>query len=726
MSKILVLAEKPSVGRDIGRVLKCTPKGNGYMEGSKYIVTWALGHLVTLASPENHEKKYEKWVIEDLPIIPNKIKLEVIKKTRPQFETVKKLMLSERVSEIIIATDAGREGELVARWIIEKVGVKKRIKRLWISSVTDKAILDGFNNLKDGNQYLNLYKSAVARSEADWIVGLNATRALTCKYNAQLSCGRVQTPTIGMINQRENEIIEFTPKDYYGIKIEADGINLKWQDKQTNDIKSFNKEKIEKIIDNTKGNKLIVQEVKETIKRTLPNGLYDLTELQRDANRIFDYSAKETLSIMQKLYEQHKVLTYPRTDSKHLTEDIVGTLKDRLRACNIGEYSNYVGKILRVPIKGNKSFVDNSKVSDHHAIIPTEQTVILNDLSYKERTIYDLVVKRFFAVLYPPHEYKQLTIKAAINGEIFTAKGKKIVSNGWKEIYKDNHHDNEESFDNISVELRIKDEIKTRSIKMTTGKTTPPARFNEGTLLGAMENPRKFMNSKDKDLLETLGNTGGLGTVATRADIIEKLFNSFLLEKKGKDILITSKGKQLLELAPIELKSPELTGKWEMTLADIASGKGNKNEFIDEIKKYTTKIVKDIKLSSNSFKHDNVTRTKCPECGKFLLEVSNKNGKIYVCQDRECGYRQNISKVTNARCPKCHKKLNMIGEGDGKTFVCQCGHKEKLSAFNKRKGEKGNQLSKQDLSKYLEKQNKSDEGFNNPFAEALKNMKKSK
>jgi DNA topoisomerase III len=724
MNKILVLAEKPSVGRDLARVLNCNKKGNGYLEGDKYIVTWALGHLVTLADPEAYDEKYKSWRLEDLPMLPQSLKLVVIKQSGKQFSVVKAQMNRKDVDEIVIATDAGREGELVARWIIEKAHVKKPIKRLWISSVTDKAIKEGFKNLKDGKEYENLYQSALARSEADWIVGINATRALTTKYNAQLSCGRVQTPTIAMIAKREEEIRDFKPRTYYGITAISDNLKLIWQDDKTKDTKTFDKEKSNNIVMLTKNKNAEVIEVNKSYKKKYSSQLYDLTELQRDANKIFGYSAKETLSIMQRLYENHKVLTYPRTDSRYISSDIVETLKDRVKACSVGPYSKCGIVILRSQIKANKNFVDDSKVSDHHAIIPTEEIPFLSSLSDKERKIYDLVVKRFLAVLYPPFEYEQTTIKAKIENEIFIAKGKIVISQGWKEVYNNNFEDDEEDIlDQTLPNINKGDILNISSISQTKGETKPPALFNEGTLLSAMENPVKYMNSNNKDLIKTIGETGGLGTVATRADIIEKLFNSFLIEKKGKDIYITSKGKQLLDLVPKDLKSPTLTGEWEQKLSLISKGNLNKNTFINEMKTYAKEVVKEIKNSEEQFKHDNMTRSKCPECGKFLLEVNGKKGKMLVCQDRECGYKKGVSKVTNSRCPNCHKKLELRGEGEGQVFVCVCGHKEKLSTFNERKKKENNKASKKDVSNYLKKQKKDDEPLNNAFAEALAKLK---
>lgn len=723
MGKSLVLAEKPSVARDIARVLNCKKSGNGYLEGNQYIVTWALGHLVTLADPESYDVKYKQWNLDDLPMLPKKMKLTVIKQTGKQFNAVKAQMLRNDVNEIIIATDAGREGELVARWIIDKAKVKKPIKRLWISSVTDKAIKEGFKNLKPGKMYENLYASAQARSEADWYIGLNATRALTTKYNAQLNCGRVQTPTVAIIAAREAEIKNFKPQDYYGIEAQTDKLKLTWQDKLGN-TRSFNKEKVESIIKQLENKNAVVREVEKKFKKSYAPGLYDLTELQRDANKIFGFSAKETLNIMQKLYEHHKVLTYPRTDSKYLSSDIVSTIPERLNACAIGEYKKIVDEILKNPIKANKSFVDDSKVSDHHAIIPTEQFVNYTTFTDKERKIYDLVVKRFLSVLLPPSEYEQLTIHVNVGDEKFIAKGKRIVSLGWKKVFELHYGDDEEQDikEQILPNIEKGESLKITNIHLTQGQTKPPARFTEATLLSAMENPTKYLETKDKKLAETLKSTGGLGTVATRADIIEKLFNSFFIEKRGgKEIYLTSKGHQLLDLVPEKLQSPALTAEWEMKLEQIAKGKLNKEMFINEMKQYTKEIVSEIKKSDKKYKHENLSTKACPECGKLMLEVNGKKGKMLICQDRECGYRKTVSKLTNARCPNCHKKMELRGEGEGQIFTCSCGFREKLSVYQeRRKKESSGKVDKRTLNKYLKKD---ETPMNNPLADLLKDFK---
>jgi len=734
MSKAVVLAEKPSVGRDLARVLNCRKKGNGYLEGDKHIVTWALGHLVTLADPETYDQKYKSWSIETLPMLPPELKLVVIKQSGKQFNTVSKLMSRKDVGQIIIATDAGREGELVARWIIEKASINKPIKRLWISSVTDKAIKDGFNNLKNGREYDNLYASAAARSEADWLVGINATRALTCKYNAQLSCGRVQTPTLAIIARRDEEIKNFTPRTFYGISasVAANNIKLVWQESQSKDTRIFDKNKCDKVLQSLQDKKSAeVIEVNRTQKKKNSPRLYDLTELQRDANKIYGFSAKETTSIAQRLYENHKILTYPRTDSRYITADMVDTLKDRIKAFGYGPYAPAASKLLSKPIKANKSFVDNSKVSDHHAIIPTEQRVTFSALNDGERKIFDLAAKRFLAVLYPPFEYEQTIINARIGQELFTARGKTVISQGWKEVYGNNYEDEEidesskgEQAEQILPKINKKDILKISDITQTRGETRPPSPFDEGTLLSAMENPTRYMAGENKHLIKTMGETGGLGTVATRADIIEKLFNSFLIEKKGKHIYITSKGRQLLELVPEDLRSPTLTAQWEQKLSAIAKGSLNKNSFVNEMRDYARAVVNKIKNSKETFKHDNLTGNRCPECGKHMLEVNGKKGKMLVCQDRECGYRKGVAKVTNARCPNCRKKLELRGEGEGQIFVCKCGFREKLSSFNKRKKGEGSTLSKKEASKFIkEQEKKADEPINSALADALKNLK---
>ena len=727
--KTLVIAEKPSVARDIARVLGCSKKENGALEGNKYIVTWALGHLVTLKDPEDYDKKYKEWNMAVLPMMPEKLQIKVIPQTGKQYHAVTTQLARKDVNEIVIATDAGREGELVARWILDKAHNQKPCKRLWISSVTDRAIREGFANLKDAKEYDNLYRAAVSRAEADWLVGINATRALTCKYNAQLSCGRVQTPTLAMIAQREQEIREFVPKPYYTVTAAAGGGVYTWKDEKSGGTRISDLEKAKQIAEKAKRYPLVLQNVEKKKKQKEAPLLYDLTELQRDASARFGYSAKQTLNLMQSLYETHKVLTYPRTDSRYLTKDIVPTLKERLDAVSIGPYKALAQQAKRSPLNGKLFFVNDAKVSDHHAIIPTEQYVQLSALLNEERRIYDLVVRRFLAVLLPPCVYEETVIRASIEKECFTARGKRMVEKGWQEAYEDNRYDEE---DEAKEEVREQNlplleagmKIGQPKISLREGKTKPPARFTEGTLLSAMENPVRYMENRDSSLVKTIGEAGGLGTVATRADIIEKLFRSFLLEKKGNEIYLTSKARQLLKLVPADLKKPELTASWEMQLNDIAKGKKRRDVFMKEIRSYTVELIDEIKTEEGTFRHDNLTNKKCPNCGKRLLAVNGKNAKLLVCQDRECGYRETVSRTTNARCPVCHKRMEMIGKGEDATFVCACGHKERMTKFQERRKKEGGGVTKRDVAAYMKKQKKeAEEPVNNAFAAALKGIK---
>lgn len=724
MGKILVLAEKPSVGREIAKVLGCHQKGHGCFTGGQYIVTWALGHLVTLAEPEVYNQKYQTWQLEDLPMLPKKMELVIIKKTAKQYGIVRGLMKRADVSELVIATDAGREGELVARWIIDKVGFKKPIKRLWISSQTDRAIKEGFKNLKMGKNYFPLYISAQCRAEADWLVGLNITRALTCKHNAQLSAGRVQTPTLAMIVDRENQIKSFVPKDFWTIEAKTNGLTLRWQDRKSGQKRINELEKAKGIVAKVNEQKGKVIEVKKEMKKDLPPLAYDLTELQRDANRAFGYSAKQTLSIMQRLYENHKVLTYPRTDSRYITEDIVPTLLERLKSVAVGSYSALAHALIKNKLNLTKRFVDNTKVSDHHAIIPTEQYVNLSNFSTEERKIYDLVIKRFLAILSKPFIYEETMIKIEVQGELFSTSGRIVKDQGWKAIYAEQYdliarNDDEKTADHLP-DVNQGDALPLHLTRAINGKTKPPTRYTEASLLTAMEHPEKFI--ANKALRQTIATTSGLGTPATRADIIEKLFNSFYMEKNGKEIVPTQKGIQLMELVPDDLRSPALTAKWEQQLALISKKQADAKTFINNMQDYVKKMIATIMASSTSYRHDNLTRVRCPDCGKFLLEVKGKKGKMHVCQDRECGYRKSISLITNARCPQCHKKMEMRGEGEKKTFYCVCGYREKLSQFNERKQQKKKAMNKREVQRYLKKQ-QTDAPLNTALADALAKLK---
>ncbi|MBQ1948327.1 MAG: DNA topoisomerase III [Clostridia bacterium] len=720
MGKILVLAEKPSVGRELARVLGANAGRDGFMEGSRYVVTWALGHLVTLADPEHYGAQYKKWDLETLPMLPEKMALTVIKSTSKQFGVVKTQMLRNDIDSIVIATDAGREGELVARWIIAKTGCKKPLHRLWISSQTDKAIKEGFANLKPGSDYVSLYQSAQCRAEADWLIGLNISRALTCRFNAQLNAGRVQTPTLAMIVAREEEIAKFRPEPYELLSVVTKDFTLQWRDKSGH-TRIFDPEKANDLEKKSTGAKAKITAVKREKKREQPPLLYDLTELQRDANKKYAMSAKQTLDAMQTLYERHKVLTYPRTDSKYISDDIVPTLPERLKSLP-RMYAPLANEVTKRGIKPTKRFVDNSKVSDHHAIIPTEQYVDVDQFSTEERRIYDLVVRRFLAALSPDFEYEQMTITADVAGEIFTAKGKTVQNAGWKAGYgiiEDEDEPSDETEQTLPT-VNEGDMYSVLSVKRKQKKTTPPARYTEATLLGAMEHPGKFLS--DSQMREAVEEAGGLGTPATRADIIEKLFNTAYIEKHGRELIPTSKGKQLISLAPKDLTSPLLTAKWEERLSQIAKGKADGKTFIKEMRTYATQLVSDVVKSEQSYRHDNMTGTRCPNCGKFMLEVNGKKGKKLVCQDRECGYRENLSFLSNARCPNCHKRLNIFGEGEKKTYICPCGFKEKFDRFNARMKEERDSMGKREMAAFMREQEK-EKSVGTSLSDALSKLK---
>ncbi|MDN5709023.1 MAG: DNA topoisomerase III, partial [Planococcus sp. (in: firmicutes)] len=521
--------------------------------------------------------------------------------------------------------------------------------------------------------------------------------------------------TLAMIAQREQDIRNFQPKPYYGLQAISDKASFTWTDGKS--TQSFDKERIDRLFAKLDtANKGKVTDVKVTPKKQPAPPLFDLTELQKEAYKRYSWSAKETLNTLQNLYERYKIVTYPRTDSKHLTSDMKGTLKEHIKAVQVGEYRSLANTALKSAGVPQKGVIDDAKVSDHHAIIPTEETPMLHELSDKEYKLYDMIVRRFLAVFMPQHEYDRTTVTLDVAGETFQAKGNTIRNDGWKRVYNDADEEGESTLPPFEQGQAV--ELK--GITLTEGKTKPPAFFNEGTLLGAMENPAQFMAGESKALIQTLGETGGLGTVATRADIIDKLFNSFLIEKKGKDLTITSKGRQLLELVPEDLKSPKLTADWETQLTKIAKGQLKKEQFMKEMVAFSKKSVAEIKSSDKKFKHDNITGKMCPDCGKPLLEVNGKRGKMHVCQDRDCGFKKNVSMQTNARCPNCHKRMDMVGDGDNKMFVCKCGHREKLSAFEKRKKAGQSKANKKDVNKYLKKQDEPPQ--NTAMADALKKM----
>ena len=668
--KSLVLAEKPSVARELARVLGCKQTHKSYLEGNQYIVTWALGHLIELKMPEHYDTKYKTWNLEDLPIIPPKMGLKVIKQTSHQYRAIEALAKRKDIKDCIIATDAGREGELVARWILEKLHWNKPIKRLWISSQTDKAIKEGFKQLKPGRQFDDLYHSAVCRAEADWLIGLNVTRALTTKYKDPLSAGRVQTPTLAMILEREQQIQRFVPKEYWTIRAEIGPLTADWE--KNNEKRIFAKAEAENILRRIDGKKAVLEKT-DRKKKSEPQPLpYDLTELQRDANKRFGFSAKKTLTVLQRLYEQHKLVTYPRTDSRYLTTDMAGTMLDRLEGMSSG-YKDEVRPLLANNGKVMaKRVFNNEKVTDHHAIIPTEQRLNISDLDSDERKIYDLIARRFLALFHPAYEYETIHATFKVEGETFTAKETNVLNLGFKKIL------GKEESDNEITGLQKLNQGQAYAVKngMIQQKwTEPPERMKEADVLAQME---KF----------------GLGTPATRAEIIERLVETEVVERQNGRFHPTKKGKQLIELVNDELKSPELTAKWEQELERISKGKADPKVFLQRIRRQTEQLVSEIKASDKSYRAHNLTGSKCPECHSFLKERNTKEGKILVCSNLECHYRRRKDpKLSNRRCPQCHKKMEIHEGKAGLYFQCRpCNvvekAEEKKKAINKREERK--------------------------------------
>ncbi|MCQ2010004.1 DNA topoisomerase 3 [Sporolactobacillus sp. STSJ-5] len=698
MSKSLVLAEKPSVAREIARVLDCKKTNRSFIEGERYIVTWALGHLIELKMPEEYDNKYKTWRLEDLPIIPKQMETKPIKQTRAQFQAIAKLAKRSDISELIIATDAGREGELVARWILEKINWRKPVKRLWISSQTDKAIRTGFKQLKPSKEYDDLFQSAVCRSEADWLIGLNISRALTTKYNDSLSAGRVQTPTLAMILEREQTIQSFQPKPYWNLSVDLNGGTASWKNGDRTRIAT--RDEAAALKNKVSGHQAVVRSVVIKEKREKQPLPYDLTELQRDANRKLGFSAKKTLNVLQNLYERYKIVTYPRTDSRYLTKDIAATMPERLRAIS-SVYGDEVRAILHKQNgKVKAAYVYNDlKVSDHHALIPTEEPVYIHDLSDDERRLYDLIVRRFLALFYPEYTFQSMRAELEINGETFVLKETKELDLGFKRLNESSGK--QVSEDSLNVTKGQK--LPVHQVLLDEKMTEPPARFSEADLLTKME-------------------TFGLGTPATRADIIEKILLAESVERVNGRLRPTGKGKQLIDLVSTDLKSPKLTAEWERQLENIAKGSGNANQFMAEIRKRTLEMVREVRNSQQDYKIQNLTGSKCPECGSPMKEVRDRDGgRVLVCINRACGLRKRKDpKLSNKRCPTCHKKMEMHKGKAGLYFQCRtCGIIEKADQIKKK-------ADKKETRRLLNKLNNNSDPIGNSLADALKAAMKEK
>ena len=595
--RTVIIAEKPSVGRDIARVLQCAQKGDGYISGEGYVISWAIGHLATLAEPEDYNPALKKWRMADLPIVPGEMMLKPLPKTEKQLKMLKKLMNDKDTGRIICATDSGREGELIFRYIYQWASCKKPVSRLWISSLTDTAIKKGLATMKDGEEYDNLFASARCRAEADWLVGMNATRAFTLRRNELLPVGRVQTPTLAILVARQKEIEGFDAEEYWEVEGHFSqgekNYTGTWFDPEAkeNIHRLREKERAEEIAAGVRGKTGTVESVETAQKRVPPPQLFDLTELQRECNRKLGYPAQKTLSIAQALYEKHKLITYPRTDSRYISNDMVPKLTGVLQNQQEEPYKKFAAPLLafeELPLSGR--IVNDAKVTDHHAIIPTGSKKSLASLTADERAVYDRILRNFIAAFYPAYVYDVTTVITRVADASFESKGRVDKDLGWTALYAHEKPSQKEKDAEPTLPPLAKGESVTATdTAVLNKKTTPPKPYTEATLLSAMENAGRFV--EDEALKEAL-KASGLGTPATRAAIIEKLISSKYVERKKKNLIPTEKGMKLIAIVPPELRSPETTGKWERGLTRIASGELAPDKFMDSIKRYIHYLIK--------------------------------------------------------------------------------------------------------------------------------------
>lgn len=686
MSKKLVLTEKPSVAKDFAKVLGATPRGKDYFESDRYIITWAYGHLLSLKLPEDIQKEWKTWNLETLPMIPKHIGLKPLPKTSRQLKLIGDLAKRQDVSGIVIATDSGREGEAVGRFVFEWIKTNKPMERLWISSQTKQAVQQGFRQLKPAKQFENLYQSAVARGKADWLIGLNVTRALTVKYQDSLSAGRVQTPTLSLVNQAQEKSEKFIPTTYFSIDVLYQTLKGRLQLKNSQQFTERKQaESLVKELSGTLGKIVNVESKEKSLSQPLP---YDLTELQRVANQLYQFSAKKTLSLVQSLYESHKAVSYPRTDSKYLPKDVANTMKDRLQAIagfdpRAKEYIKNGGQVRLT------SVFNDQKVTDHYALIPTEESPRVERMTSDEVKIYRLIVERFLGLFAEKHVTQNVKATVDFSGHLFVFRQEQVLQAGWK------------ASEGKAVELIDWQKITTikGNFQVNQELTSAPKLATEGSLLQQMEKH-------------------SLGTPATRAEIIEKLIKSELMERRGNALAVTPKGKQLLSLVNPSLVSPDLTEKWEKDLEAIAQGKKTAQAFLKEIEQDTKRLVAEIKDSKQEYKDFSLTTKICPECGEALRERNTKDGKIYVCSSTDCSYRRRKDpKVSNRRCSQCHKKMEIIDGKNGSFFKCKyCGISEKMLDNKERK----KKMTKHEERRLVKKYSQEEEAQESPLAAALK------
>ncbi|HEX3030900.1 MAG TPA: DNA topoisomerase III [Bacillota bacterium] len=598
MSKTLVIAEKPSVGRDLAGVLGKLSGKDGYLENDRYIVTWAIGHLVELAPPEDYDISLKSWKLESLPIIPQEFRLLTQPKTAKQFRVVQKLLHHPDVFQVVNACDAGREGELIFHYIYTLSKATLPVKRLWISSLTQEAIKQGFEVLRDGAELRALREAALCRSESDWLVGMNATRGLTQKCGTLLSVGRVQTPTLAMLVRREEEIVNFVPQPYWQVEGvfqeltgKAEPASYKGIRVKGKEDRFTSEEQARAVAEKVAGKEGQVHKLVEKDTKQPPPLLFDLTELQREMNKRFGFPASKTLKVAQSLYETRKLITYPRTDSRYISKDMVPGLRKILLQAAQGQYRPLALPLVeadKLPITGR--IVNDAKVSDHHAIIPTPKTANLGVLSPDETKVYDAVLRRFIAVFYPAAQLKNTEVITLVEGETFQTKTKVLVAPGWRSVYGQQPEEDESG--DFPV-LQEGQKVLTSKAEVLTKETQPPKRFTEASLLSAMETAGKLV--EDEELKEAMKESG-LGTPATRAATIERLISVGYVVREKKNLVPTAKGKDLINVIPVaELASPQLTGGWEKKLGDIQRGSFTRTTFMQEIEEFIRSMVASIK-----------------------------------------------------------------------------------------------------------------------------------
>ena len=622
---ILVVAEKPSVAQTIGKVLGATSRKDGYLEGEGYLVSWCVGHLVGLADASVYDQRYSKWRYDDLPIIPEEWLYEVPKDKMQQFKVLSALMKDKRVTELVCATDAGREGELIFRLVYQKAGCRKPFKRLWISSLEDSAIRDGFQHLRDSSEFDRLYEAALSRSKADWIVGINGTRLFSTLYHKKLVVGRVQTPTLAMLVERDGKITTFRKEKYFNVHIQKDSLKASLEKLKT-------EEEAKRIAEACDKKQASVSSLKKERKTVNPPKLYDLTTLQREANRYFSFTAQQTLDLVQSLYEK-KLLTYPRTDSQFITDDMEGTVRQVIsilcRKLPLFDGVVYTPDIDRIS--------NNAKVTDHHAILPTVQVEKLDiaELPESEQKILRLVATRLICATGEKHIYDETTMTVSCEGSLFTAKGKTVVQDGWKGIelrFKATLKSKEkEEPEAVLPEVTEGDILQNVVSSVSEHFTSPPKTFTEDTLLSAME-------SAGNEAFDDETEKKGLGTPATRAGIIEKLVKGGFAERKGKSLIPTKDGLNLVCVLPEQITSPAMTAEWENTLMQIERGYADADAFLSGIAAMTSELVKAYPFLSDAeasrFDTARETVGKCPRCGS---PVYVGKGNFY-CSNRECSF----------------------------------------------------------------------------------------